>query len=225
MSDAVERELKLMPASENLLNALAGVERLGPFAVAGRRHQLQHNVFFDSESQAFRKLRVGFRRRKLEGERQATWTIKGEGQHLRGVATRSEIELRLDVDLAPALAIGTLRDAARSRGATLLADDVDAALAEGGLPRAEPFLETETDRTIVDLEAQDRGWSVELALDRVRLIGHRCTELEIEAELKAGDEEALDAARSAIESYGEVRESEGSKLSRAIDHLARCDCR
>ena len=39
---------------------------------------------------------------------------------------------------------------------------------------------------------------VEMALDRVRLIGHTYSELEIEVELKRGDEAALDAARTRL---------------------------
>ncbi|MBV9581589.1 MAG: CYTH domain-containing protein, partial [Chloroflexi bacterium] len=90
---------------------------------------------------------------------------------------------------------------------------------------AQPFLETETDRRIVDLEIPERGWQVELALDRMRVIGHAYAEIEIEAELKAGDEAALAAARAAIEALGTVHESKGSKLSRAAEHVAHCDCR
>jgi inorganic triphosphatase YgiF len=87
---------------------------------------------------------------------------------------------------------------------------------------ARPFLELETDRTILDLES--RANKVELALDRVRLLGHKYEEVEIEAELKRGDEAALDSVRSAIEAVGQVRESNGSKLSRAMAHLQACDC-
>jgi inorganic triphosphatase YgiF len=90
------------------------------------------------------------------------------------------------------------------------------------MPLARPFLETQTDRTILDLVSSERGWSVELALDRVQLVGHRYSELEIEAELKRGDEAALEAAREAITALGQVTESHGSKLSRAMAHLAAC---
>jgi inorganic triphosphatase YgiF len=66
---------------------------------------------------------------------------------------------------------------------------------------------------------------VELALDEVWLVGHPAAhELEIEAELKRGEDAALVAARQAIEAVGAVVESDGSKLSRALRHLARCDC-
>jgi inorganic triphosphatase YgiF len=139
------------------------------------------------------------------------------------VATRSEIEVQLDPDLAPALALGTLRQAARQRGAAALADEVEDALV-GGLPLAAPFAEMRTDRTILDLESREDGWSVELALDRVRLVDHDYAEVEIEAELKRGDEAALDSVRSAIEAVGRVGESNGSKLSRAMAHLQVCDC-
>ncbi|HLZ29387.1 MAG TPA: CYTH domain-containing protein [Chloroflexota bacterium] len=218
----LERELKLRPDEPELLDRLAVVDRLGPFTVTGRRREIQRNGFFDSSSRAFGGARVSFRRRTIQGASLATWTLKGEGQQARGVATRTEIELQLEPDMAPAVAIGALRQAASQRGATALAEALGDALAVGGLPLARPYLETETDRTIVDLEAADRGWSVELALDRVRLVGHGYAELEIEAELKRGDDATLEAARQAIIALGPTHDSEGSKLSRALAHVGAC---
>jgi len=224
MSDAIERELKLAPADTRLLDHLAAVERVGELEAFGRRRELQRNSFFDTASRALSRARIGFRRRAIDGQRMATWTLKSDANLVGGVATRSEIELQLDPSMPPALAIGALREAARSRGAAALAEAVDDALASGGLPLARPFLEMETHRAVVDLEAPERGWSVELALDRVRLLGHAYDEVEIEAELKRGDDAALEAVRAAIAELGDVRPSEGSKLSRAMAHLAACDC-
>jgi inorganic triphosphatase YgiF len=221
-TDNLERELKLRPADPALLDRLAALERLGAFSVTGRRRELQRNSFFDSSARALSTARVSFRRRTIQGESLATWTLKGGGNHARGVSTRTEIELQLDPDMPPVLAIDALRQAARQRGAMVLAEELGDALAVGGLPLARPYLETETERTILDLEAPDRGWSVELALDRVRLVGHAYAELEIEAELKRGDEAALEAAREAIAALGPTHESEGSKLSRALAHIAAC---
>lgn len=221
--DNLERELKLRPDEPALLDRLAAVDRLGPFSVTGRRREVQLNSFFDSASRALRKARVSFRRRTIQGEPLATWTIKGEGKHARGVSTRTEIELHLDPDMAPVLAVDALRQAARQRGAAALAEELGDALAVGGLPLARPYLETETERTILDLEAADHAWSVELALDRVRLVGHGYAELEIEAELKRGDDAALEAVREAIAAVGPTHESEGSKLSRALAHVAACN--
>ena len=152
----------------------------------------------------------------------AIWSLKSDARVLRGVTTRSEIELQLDADMAPMLALSTLRQVASQRGAAALTEQLGDALASGGPPLARPFLELETDRTILDLES--RANKVELALDRVRLLGHKYEEVEIEAELKRGDEAALDSVRSAIEAVGRVRESNGSKLSRAMAHLQVCDC-
>ena len=149
----------------------------------------------------------------------AFWTIKGDSRHVGAVASRSEIELRLDADMPPALALSALRDAARTRGASALAEAVSEALAAGGLPLATPVLETRTDRRIVDLEERSRGWDVELALDRMELVGRGYREVEIEAELKRGDEAALACVREAIEGLGDVTPSEGSKLSRALAAL------
>lgn len=220
--DWVERELKLVPGDSALLDELARVDHLGPFSVDSHRHELQHNSFYDTRNGALARERVGFRRRTVAGERQARWTIKGDSTHMGGVATRSEIELSLDAEMPPAQALSTLRSAAASRGAAPLAEAVGAALASGGLPLAQPFVETDTDRRIVDLIEPNRGWKLELALDRMRVVGHAYAEEEIEAELKAGDESALVAAREAIEALGAVRESEGSKLTRAAAHVRDC---
>jgi triphosphatase len=221
MTDSVERELKLMPASEGLLDTLADVEQLGPFEVRARRRELQQNSFFDSGSQSLRQARVGFRRRVIDGQRLATWSIKGDARHVGAVASRAEVELQLDADTPPALALTALRDAARTRGAAALAEAVSDALASGGLPLAAPVLETRTDRRIVDLAEPTHGWLVELALDRMELVGRAYRDVEIEAELKRGDEAALGAVREAISALGEVRPSEGSKLSRALAALER----
>ncbi len=219
--ETVERELKLVPVSGELLDRLAAVDRLGTFVARGRRSELQRNAFFDTASQALAHARVGFRRRLVDGQPMATWTIKGDTSLVGGVATRSEVELVLDGDTPPALALSALLDAARSRGASALADAVGDALATGALPRARPFLETETQRRIVDLSAAEHGWRVELALDRMRIVGHDYAEVEIEAELKRGDDATLEDVRAAIAALGEVRESHGSKLSRAMAYLSR----
>ncbi|MBV9328015.1 MAG: CYTH domain-containing protein [Chloroflexi bacterium] len=222
--DTLERELKLVPDDEALLDTLASVERLGPFEARGRRRELQRNSFFDSTAGGLAAARVGFRRRVVAHESLATWSIKGDAQHVGGVASRSEIELQLEADTPPALALEALRAAAASRGAEALADAVSRALTTGQ-PSTHPFLETETDRRIVDLEEPTRGWQIELALDRMRVVGHNYREIEIEAELKQGADEALAAVRSAIESLGQVvHESKGSKLSRATAHLSHCKC-
>jgi len=221
----VERELKLVPEDPALLDRLAQQSELGELEVTGRRREVQHNSFFDTATRRLSAAHVGFRRRTVDGEAQATWSLKSAAKVLRGVTTRSEIELQLDADLAPVLALGALRQAARQRGAAALADEIRDALVTDRMPVGKPFLETRTERTIVDLQSALRGWSVELALDRVTLIGHDYAEVEIEAELKRGDEAALDAARTAIEALGTVRESDGSKLSRAMAHVAACACR
>jgi inorganic triphosphatase YgiF len=223
MSD-VERELKLVPEDPALLDRLATQTQFGELVVVGRRHEVQRNSFFDTSSRTLSAARVSFRRRTVEGQSLATWSLKADATFLRGVATRTEIELQLDPDLAPVLALGALRQAARQRGATALAKKIGDALTNDRMPLRTPFLEMQTERTILDLEAAAQGWAVELALDHVRLLGHDYAELEIEAELKRGDEAALDSVRGAIETLGRVRESDGSKLSRAMAHLAACQC-
>ena len=222
--NAVERELKLVPEDPALLDRMAAQTQLGELSVVGRRHEVQRNSFFDTTSRSLSAARVGFRRRIVDDQPLATWSLKSSAEVLRGVATRSEIELQLDADVAPVLALGALRHAARQRGAAALADEVRDALVTDRMPVARPFLEMRTDRTILDLVAATRGWSVELALDRVCLLGHAYIEPEIEAELKRGEEAALESVRGAIQALGVVRESDGSKLSRAMAHVAACDC-
>jgi inorganic triphosphatase YgiF len=208
------------------MSTLAGLDRLGVFVVRRRRRELQRNSFFDNANRGLGRAKLGFRRRSVAGKALSTWTIKGESglAPVPGIAMRSEIELELDEHTPPALALGALRQAAEQRGARVLAEQIGDALVIGGAPPAAPYLETETDRRIADLAADEHGWLVELALDDVRLVDHQYEEREIEAELKRGDLAALAEARRAIEALGEVHESRGSKLSRALAHLATCEC-
>jgi len=152
----------------------------------------------------------------------AAWTIKGPGTNKAGVASRPEIEVELSRLMAPAQALDILRQAARERGAPVLAEQVADALADGSQPQSRPYLEMETERWALELANDEAGWQAELALDTVGIIGRpRYEDFEIEVELYLGDDEALTAAREAIEAIGEVRESNGSKLSRAIDYIER----
>ncbi|HEY3061139.1 MAG TPA: CYTH domain-containing protein [Chloroflexota bacterium] len=218
----VERELKLTPVDPELLDRLGGLARLGPFSVTGRHRELQVNSFYDTKSSGLRRTRLGFRRRVIDRRPNAIWTVKAEGDVVRGISSRAEVEVQLSRLMAPALVIGVLRQAARERGAPALAEQISDALSDGLLPLPKPFLELETDRWVLALEVAERSWQSELALDRVGLVGHaRYEDREIEVELKRGDEAALDAARAAIEALGEVRESHGSKLSRALDYIER----
>lgn len=210
-----EIELKLTPLDDELLDRLATIDRLGPFEVVGRRHEQQRNSFFDTPTGALRAHRIGFRRRMVEGQRMATWTLKTEGGQAGGVASRPEVELVMDSDMPPALVLQALRQ----RGQGVLAEQLGDALADGSLPLAKPYLDMATDRRILDL--QTRNCRAELALDRVTIPGDPYAETEIEVELKRGDEAALSEARAAIEAMGAVRESIGSKLSRAIDYVER----
>jgi inorganic triphosphatase YgiF len=220
--NAEERELKLVPGDAALLDALWQLTQLGPFTLDSKRVERQRNSFFDSRDRSLSQARLGFRRRTIEGLTMATWTLKAEGDVFRGISTRPEIELRLGADMPPSLALGALRQAAQQRGAAALAEQLGDALATGGLPLAQPVLESETERRLADLSA-DAGWRAELALDRVRLLQHALhSEVEIEVELERGSDDALDAARAAIEAIGAVRESQGSKLSRALEHIAGC---
>jgi inorganic triphosphatase YgiF len=221
----IEHELKLTPEQPELLDRLAAVDRLGPFEVSARAREQQRNSFFDTRDGSLRAARLALRRRVIAGRPMALWTLKAEGELFRGIASRPEVEMQLDGDLPPALAVGVLGQGARERGSPALAEQLADALAGARLPRPDPYLEMETDRRVVELRAAERGWQAELALDRVRLVGHPSFgELEIEVELKRGDAGALEAARAAIAALGAVRESDGTKLTRALGHLASCTC-
>ena len=214
----LERELKLTPADPALLDRLEALERLGPFAVVARRRERQRNAFFDTPTQALRAAGLALRRRTIAGSQLAAWTLKGEGRTVRGIAARPEVELRLDPDTPPVLALAVLGRAARERQNAALAEQLADALAGSPPPAPGPYLELETDRRLLQLEAAPEGWAAEMALDRVRMVGRDYAEAEIEVELWRGGDEALEAARVAITALGAVQPAIGSKLSRALAH-------
>jgi inorganic triphosphatase YgiF len=120
------------------------------------------------------------------------------------------------------IALGALTQAARQRGAVPLAEEVGDAMRGSTPPLAEPFLELVTQRRILDLR-EAGGSELELALDSVCLEGHPAyAEDEIEVELRRGDEAVLEVARAAIGELGRVEDGQGSKLSRALEHVRRC---
>ncbi len=218
--ETIERELKLIPEDATLLERLREVDRLGPFGVAARHYESQRNAFFDTPSGALGLARLAFRRRTISGRRLATWSLKGAGTLVGGLAERAEVEVDLEAETAPAIVVGVLGQAARERGSVDLADRLADALVAASPPLPKPFLEMETNRHILDLEARAEEWDVELALDRVRLVNHPgFEEQEIEAELRRGDLGALEAARLAILALGTVRPAARSKLERALAHV------
>jgi inorganic triphosphatase YgiF len=216
----IERELKLIPTDPALLDQLLKLDHLGSFTVKPRAHQWQTNTFFDTAGRALDAARIGFRRRTVRDRPSATWCVKLEGSTADGVMSRPEIEVTLDADTAPLLAMSVLRQAAAERGAPLIAEQLSDALANRAPVLAKPHLEFETERDVLDLTDADRGWQTELALDRMRFLpcGHQ--DFEIEVELRKGDESALEAAREAITALGEVTPATVSKLGRALGH--RC---
>lgn len=218
----VERELKLRPEAAGLLDELWRLDRLGPFQVVGKRQEQQRNSFFDTRTRALGAARLALRRRSVDGQALTTWTLKSDGQTLRGIATRPEIELQLREDTPPVIALGALSQAARQRGAAPLAEEVGDAMRASPPPLAEPFLEMVTQRRIVDLR-DAAGSELELALDSVCLAGHPgYGEQEIEVELRRGEESALEVARDAISKLGRVEDGQGSKLTRALEHVHSC---
>jgi inorganic triphosphatase YgiF len=215
----LERELKLTPADPALLDRLEALEVLGPFAVVSRSRERQRNAFFDTPARALQAARLGFRRRTIAGTSLAIWTLKGAGLMHHGVAARPEVEVRLDADTPPALALAVLGRAAREWRNAALAEQLGDALAGSPPPTTKPYLELETDRRLLQLDATAEGWAAEMALDRVRMVGHEYAEMEIEVELRRGGDEALEAARREIAALGAVQPATGSKLARALAHL------
>ena len=88
MGDDVERELKLVPDDPGLLDKLAAQTEFGELKVAGRRYEVQRNSFFETAARSLSGKRVGFRRRTVEGQPMATWSLKSDPRVLRGVTTR-----------------------------------------------------------------------------------------------------------------------------------------
>lgn len=225
MTSNEERELKLVPEQEELLDRLEALTTLGPFVVVGRHRERQRNSYFDTPNGALRAASLSLRRRVVAGESLATWTLKGPGRWSDGVTSHPEIEVQLDGGTAPLIVAGVLRQTARERGAPVLAERLGDALAASPPPAAQPYLEIETDRRVVDLEAPPQNWQAEMALDRVRLVGHpEFREREIEVEVRRGGDGLLDAARAGIAELGPVQYSKGSKLARAAAHVAACHC-
>jgi inorganic triphosphatase YgiF len=216
----VERELKLLPEQPGLLDLIAARDHLGPLRFGARHLEKQMNAFYDTPDRALGNVLVAFRRRTNQGAPMATWALKMDGEMTEGLITRSEIEVALDHDTPPFLALSLLRQAASERGALVLAEKVADALTGSSPVQAEPFLRFDTERTAIALEEHVRGWLAELALDRVRLLpcGHGYEELEVE--LKRGDEELLAIARAEIQALGPVVPGTRGKLDRAIEHLA-----
>ncbi len=218
MMDLMERELKLRPANDELLDRLEQTDQLGPLRVSRRWRESQRNAYFDTSEGALARAHVSLRRRRVQGHKQAIWTTKGPSTASAGVTSRPEIEVTLDPETPVAQAIGLLARAARERGAPLIAD----ALRDAPPLPTEPRLELTTDRRLAELRPAEHDAWAELALDRVTLVGHPdYCDREIEVELKRGEESLLSTARTAIEAVGEVSESDGSKLSRALAYLGR----
>jgi inorganic triphosphatase YgiF len=217
MMEVMERELKLRPANDELLDRLEQTDQLGPLRVSRRWRESQRNAYFDTPDGALARSHVSLRRRAVQGQKQAIWTSKGPSTASAGITSRPEIEVTLDPDTPVGQAIGLLARAARERGAPLIAD----ALRDAPAVPPEPKLELVTDRRLADLELSGGG-RAELALDRVALVGHPdYCDREIEVELKRGEESLLSTARTAIEAIGDVSESDGSKLSRALAYLGQ----
>lgn len=216
MPDMVELEMKLVPADPALLDRLAARDQIGSFAVVDRRREEQRNAFFDTPDGALGAARLAFRRRDVDDEDQATWTLKGPGSIEDGLSRRPEVEALLPSATPPALALGRVLDLARTRGALELARLADRALCDANPLRSSPFLEFATDRTVLILADAARGWTLELALDRMRMPRWpEVLDLEIEVELKQGAEVALEELRAAIEALGTVRPARQTKLARA----------
>lgn len=212
-----ERELKLRVDDPEVLDRLAGVNTLGPFRVVDRGDERQRSAYFDTPEGALRRARLALRRRTIVGQALAVYTVKGAGTTLRGVAIRPEVEVWLDPDTPPMVALSLLRQAARERGSAALAEALADALVGASPPLATPLVELVAHRRLLHLEDRERGWRVELALDSVHKLGDPTYhDLEVEAELQDGNDDALEAIREALGAYGLRQFSEGNKLTRAL---------
>lgn len=223
MESSEERELKLVPGNSDVLERLAAADRLGPFVLTPAGVEHQTNAYWDTPHSALGAAHIALRRRVVVGARQATWTVKGEGSLEQGLAIRPEINVVLEADTPPVLVAQVMIQAARERGQTDLSGDLADALRQDGPLPAQPLLEMRTTRRLWNLAEPGQPWSLELALDDVRLAGHDdYAEREIEVEIRHGDTTLLETARDAIQALGPVHAATGTKLSNALEHLARC---
>lgn len=218
-----ERELKLLARDAALLERLRSAPSLGPFAASTARLEAQSNAFFDTSAHDLARAGLSFRRRQIRGQPLAAWTVKGRGTIASGISVHPEVEVWLDADMAPTMVLALLSQAARERRNAVLGEQLRDALSGGRLVPARPYLETQTERWVRDLDAPDRGWRAELALDATTAPGHGgFREWEIEVELKQGDDAALEAAREALRAEGAVQEATATKLRRALEHVNQC---
>ena len=88
MMDVMERELKLRPANDDLLDRLEQTDQLGPLRVRRRWRESQRNAYFDTPDGALARAHVSLRRREVQGQQQAIWTSKGPSTASRGVTSR-----------------------------------------------------------------------------------------------------------------------------------------
>jgi len=121
VSDDVERELKLVPDDPGLLDRLAAQNQFGELLVAGRRTRCS------ATASSIPRARTGHEASGLSpphGRGPADGHLVAEvgRQSPARRDHRSEIEVQLDADMAPMLALSTLRQVASQRGAAALAE-------------------------------------------------------------------------------------------------------
>ena len=217
MNDDEERELKLVPERPALLDRLAAVDAAGrfrgqPAARAAAQQLLRLGVAARSRRRS--RLPAAHGRGPAAGQRGRS---RPTASRCAAWPRRAEIELQLDADTPPALALGALREAARKRGARRAGRGGGDALAAGGPPLAKPFLETETDRRIVDLakrsSAAGRSSWRSTACSSSATPTRRSRS---KPSSSAATKQRWTRSRRRSRALGEVRESDGTKLSRAL---------
>jgi len=114
VSDDVERELKLVPDDPGLLDRLAAQNN------SANCSWREGGTRCSATASSIPRARTGHEASGLSpphgrGPADGHWSLKSDAKSSRGVTTRSEIEVQLDADMAPMLALSTLRQVASQR--------------------------------------------------------------------------------------------------------------
>jgi inorganic triphosphatase YgiF len=201
----MEIEAKLAAKDRRTFSRLASRRRLDAWSLDARRPERLESVYLDSPSGAFGRARIGCRVRRRGRAVEAT--VKSGGDVRRGIHRRDEWTLSLAAmpRFPWRLPAGLARRLPASlRGLSL-----------------EPILRTSIRRRRL-LVRRKEGAPVlaEIALDEVefRAPGRRGArrELEVEVELREGEEADLAAIVRAVRAGRVLRPSRGSKLERGL---------
>ncbi|MBF9234503.1 CYTH and CHAD domain-containing protein [Microvirga alba] len=192
-----EVELKLELDSDGM-SLLLGHPVFAQARPLAERGGSLHAVYYDTDEFALRRAGLSVRVRRQNGH--YTQTIKAERKHRSLALDRSEWECAVDGELDVAAAADTP-----------LAPFVSGTSAS---EKVHPVFTVDTDRKAYEVERN--GTTMELALDRVKVVaGHRSVRFcEVELELKKGDASALFAVARDLSEAAPLRLTPVTKSER-----------